>query len=140
VHLRRALLLFAIVLGLAALVASVSGPRNDAERSQTAPATTERAPTATSRPSTPDTVRIVFPAGRRATRRLSAGRSAVLLVEARTAGQVEIPGLGLSQPVDPRTPARFDVLPEKKDRYEIRFTSAESGEVTLAGTLVVGRS
>jgi hypothetical protein len=140
VHLRRALLLFAIVLGLAALVASVSSPRDERKQSTPPPATGDRAPTVTPGAARPNAARVVFPATRRATRRLDAGRPAVVVVEARTAGQAEIPRLGLSAPAERRTPARFDVLTTRPGRYEIRFTPAEGGETILAGTLIVGRA
>jgi hypothetical protein len=135
VHLRRALILFAIVLGLSALVASVSRPRDQAER--TSPRPTTRQPTATQPPPRPAAARIVFPAGPPARRRLEAERPAVVVVEAPGPGQVEISGLGLAAPADRLTPARFDVLTGRTGRYEVRFTPAKGGESRVTGRLLV---
>ena len=137
-HLRRALLLFAIVLGLAALAASISQPRRDDEReARTRPAAPSGVPTATPRRSVPDTVTITFRAQRPSERELTEGRPAVVLVRARAAGQVEIPRLGLAASAGPVTPARFDVLARQPGRYEIRFTSSRGGRSMPAGTLLV---
>jgi hypothetical protein len=138
VHLRRALLLFAIVLGLAALAASVSQPRRDEERAPDKRAEAPpRAPTATPRRSGPDTTTITFAARKPSERPVAAGRPAVVLVKVRAPGQVEIPELGLGTPADPVTPARFDVLALEPGRYDIRFTSARGGRTVRAGSLMV---
>jgi hypothetical protein len=136
VHLRRALLLFAIVLGTAALVASLSQPADErTEKKQTAepgtPTATPRTPS--SRPERP----ISFDAGRDESRRMRAGQAATLEVAVTEPGSVEIPDLGLSSPAAPLTPARFEVLPAEPGDYEIVFTAATATGMEPAGRLVV---
>ena len=134
VHLRRALLLFAIVLGTAALVASLSRPAEDRrERERSAdpgPATATATPS--SRPERP----ISFDVAKDESRRLRAGEAATLEVTVTEPGDVEIPGLGLSAPAAPLTPARFEVLPAEPGDYEIVFTAAGAA-TEPAGRLVV---
>ncbi|HEU0024942.1 MAG TPA: hypothetical protein VFQ12_09940 [Thermoleophilaceae bacterium] len=134
-HLRRALLLFAIVLGLAALAAALSRP---ADRGGAEPEPTTAPPASTATPRAPAAVS--FQASRPRRRGLDAGRAAEVLVVVDSPGQVEIPGLGLSAPADPLTPARFDVLEDEPGRYPILFSPASVPASTVAetvGTLVV---
>jgi hypothetical protein len=144
VHLRRALLLFAIVLGLAAIAASISRPPEEsgeqAERPATPPATeTERTPTVSPGSATPaaPTVELVFDADREQVRRLDIGQPATVLVEVDEPGLVEIPQLGLSAPAEPLTPARFDVLVRDPDRVMIVFTAVADDSPRPAGVLAV---
>ena len=123
VHLRRALLLFAIVLGMAALVASLSRPveerRDDsaqAEPREPGPATASPTPA----PDLPQA--LSFDAAENETMRLRAGDAATVEVAVEEPGSVEIPGLGLSATANPVTPARFDVLASRPGRYELLFT------------------
>lgn len=133
-HLRRALLLFAIVLGTAALVASLSRPVEDRnERERTAePGPPTAAPAPSSGPDEP----VSFEAAKDESRRLRAGEAATLEVAVTEPGSVEIPGLGLSAPAAPLTPARFEILPAEPGSYEIVFTAA-GAEGEPAGRLVV---
>ena len=145
VHLRRALLLFAIVLGLAAIAASVSRPRDNASERATpgpvAPATdTERAPTVS--PGTADTggplAQVTFDdAEEEPTRRVPAGRAATVLVEVEEPGEVEIPDLGLSAPGHPLTPARFEIFGAEPGTHEVLFTGAAGDESDEVGTLAI---
>jgi hypothetical protein len=135
VHLRRALLLFAIVLGTAALVASLSQPAE--ERTETKQTAEPSAPTATPTPSSRPELPISFDAGRDESRRMRAGQAATLEVTVTEPGSVEIPDLGLSSPAAPLTPARFEVLPAEPGDYEIVFTAAAAAETEPAGRLVV---
>ena len=135
-HLRRALLLFAIVLGMAALAASLSRPvdRQEATRDEprdTGPATASPAPT----PSAPSPLSL--DASERDSVKLGAGEAATLEVSVDEAGAVEIPGLGLSASADALTPARFDLLANQPGRYELLFTPAAGDSTEPAGTLVV---
>ena len=134
-HLRRALLLFAIVLGTAALVASLSRPVEDRSvreaRPDPGPATA--APVPSSAPAEP----VSLDASKDESRRLRAGSAATVEVAVTEPGNVEIPGLGLSATGDPLTPARFEVLPAEAGDYEILFTPASDGEPKPAGRLVV---
>ena len=146
-HVRRALLLFAIVIGLAALAASLSRPRDDEPSAPAqAPATTttpqadsvpEANPRddATSVADEGDTIELS--AAEDDTRRIEAGRSASIEVAVVDPGQVTIPGLGLTAAADPLTPARFDVLVNSEGRYRIEFTPAGSDKARRAGTIVV---
>jgi hypothetical protein len=139
VHLRRALLLFAIVLAMAALAASLSRPaqeRSEGERAadpvaEPGPATAEPAPSAA--PEEP----LTFDAVMDESRRLRAGRAATLEVLVAEPGSVAIPALGLDAPADPLTPARFEVLPARPGDYEILFTPAAGDAGEPAGRLVV---
>jgi hypothetical protein len=141
VHLRRALLLFAIVLGLAALAASVSRPRDDSGPERTSPSTTEaeRPPTASPSPDGDSpAVELTFFAGDPESQQIRAGQAATVLVEVEEPGQVEIADLGVSAPAEPETPARFDVFTRETGRHRITFVPAgEEHEQLHVGTLVV---
>lgn len=131
--LRRALLLFAMVLGLAALASSLSRPDEDRDEPgpSEGPADRVREPG-----SGPATVR--FAAGRRReVRRLEAGSAATVLVEVSDPGQVRIEGLGLTQPAEPLTPARFDVLLAQPGSSRVVAEPAGGGPREVVGTLVV---
>lgn len=141
-HLRRALLLFALVLGMAALVTAVTGPpERDGEPQNTPPVSRDMSPRA--RPAPPQTgvLQVRFDTDRRAaTRRLRTGRAALVTVEVDTPGQVELVGLATTQPADPVTPARFDVLAVKPGRYPVRFTPVAADEARVVGMLQVVRA
>lgn len=137
-HIRRALLLFAIVLGMAALVASLSRPAE--ERATTDAREEQGSDTATATPGPPTDSPprpVSFDAGSDERRRLSADRAATLEVSVDEPGSVEVPGLGLSASTDEHTPARFEIFPTRSGRYEILFTPADGDESRPAGTLVV---
>jgi hypothetical protein len=146
VHLRRALLLFAIVLGLAAIAASVSRPRDDrSERAVPAsdvppPTQTEEAPTVS--PGSADAREplaqvTLDDADREPRRRVPAGQATTVLVEVEQPGQVEIPDLGLSAPGDPLTPARFEIFESESGVHEVLFTPAAGDESREVGTLAI---
>jgi hypothetical protein len=144
VHLRRALLLFAIVLGLAAIAASVSRSPEESGEPESPPAVRSdngEAPEPSVSPgdATPagGVEELVFDAGRDQTRRLDAGQPATVLVEVDEPGLVEIADLGLSAPAEPLTPARFDVLTSNAETLAITFTPAAGDTTADAGTLVV---
>ena len=137
-HLRRALLLFAIVLGLAALVASLSRPLEQRrEDSKSSAAGDPRRPTAAPRPAPEPVAAISFEAAENESMRLRAGAAAMLEVAVDEAGSVEIPDMGLSASADRVTPARFDVLASRPGRYELLFTPADGDRAEPAGKLVV---
>jgi hypothetical protein len=136
VELRRALLLFAIVLGLAALVASLARPPEDeGEGGQPVEsrATDGAPPTAAPRPKADTPTIAIRAGGDPEVRELTAGEPATLLVEVREPGQVSIPSLGLLQPAEPLTPARFDVLVTEPGRHPVELDpvapDAEGGTV-----------
>ena len=137
-ELRRALLLFAIVLGVAAIVTSVSRPER-AQRDATSGLPDAADPPAATGPlgDRPAPISITFSATEPTGRRLRAGRPAAVTVKVPAPGQVELEGLGLSAPAEPVTPARFEVLERRPGRHDVRFTPAEGGEARSAGTLVI---
>jgi hypothetical protein len=139
VHLRRALLLFAIVLGLAALAASVSRPGEESDERADRPPASQQTPSVSpgNEPESVETVELVFVAEREQTRRLDAGQPAAVLVEVDEPGMVEIPDLGVSSPADPLTPARFEVFVPDLGRFDVFFTPAGMDLREDAGTLVV---
>ena len=140
-HLRRALILFAIVLGLAAVAASVSRPHNDDDPLREPAPTTQAEQPSTASPgpeSGPAAADLTFAPGDRSPQRLRAGQAATVRVEVEEAGQVEIAGLGLSAAAEPLTPARFEVLTSAAGRHSILFTAAASqDEPVRVGTLRV---
>jgi hypothetical protein len=135
-ELRRGLLLFAIVLGLAAIATSLSRPA--ARRDKTPePAASEPVPSPGRGTATP--LEITFkPSARQPTKRLEAGRPGTVIVEADEAGQAEIEDLGLSATADPLTPARFEVLTSDEESHLVRFRPAGSQEPRTIGTLEIG--
>jgi hypothetical protein len=142
VHLRRALLLFAIVLGLAAVAASVSRPHDDSppagDTTQTpSNPTLEPGHSAPQGESGPGSVDVSFDVLSPRARRIEAGQAATVVVEVPDAGQVSIDALGMTAAAEQVTPARFDVLTSNAGRYPITFTPADSNTSVEAGTLVV---
>jgi hypothetical protein len=130
VQLRRALIAFAVVFALVTVIAVVSAPSDD-----DSPATATPSPA----PTRPTTVPVAFRhpvAGAPPVRPVRSGSHLVIRVEARVAGDIEIPGLGLIQSVAPGTPAVFDVLASRPGRYDVSLRSA-SGEQIRLGTLEV---
>jgi hypothetical protein len=144
VHIRRALLLFAIVLGLAAIAASVSRQPDESGERAEQPAVrpeTEEVPKPSVSPGSATAVsgglELVFDATRDQNRRLDAGRPATVVVAVDEPGLADISDLGLSAPADPLTPARFELLVSEPGRLEVTFTPADGDARTPAGTLVV---
>jgi hypothetical protein len=139
VHLRRALLLFAIVVGLAAFAASVSRPGDDSRDSErpTAPPSTASEPTVSPGTAGEPPVTLRFNADREQVRRLEVGQAATVQVSVDEPGQVEIPLLGLAAAAEPVTPARFDIFASDSGRYQIGFTPAAGDESLPAGVLDV---
>jgi hypothetical protein len=130
VHLRRALLLFALVLGLTALVASIAPPpRHEAAAPAPTPDTESASP--------PVTLAWTFPpAGHKpAVRRVTTGAHLVVAVSARAAGQASIPKLGRTIAMTETTPARFDLVAPPAGRYDVLFQPA-LGEAARVGTIV----
>jgi len=137
VHVRRALLLFAIVLGLAALATSISRPPREADERERSPA----APQATQGPSEPEVARsegselgLPGPRGKRSIV-VPAGEAVTVNVAVPEPGAVELVGLGLSSPAEPLTPARFDLLLDDPGAHRVRFTPA-GGDPRSLGRIV----
>jgi hypothetical protein len=132
-HLRRALLLFAMVLGFAALAAAVSRTsrldRADRGAAVSAPPSGEVRP--------PEEVELSA-SGRPRTARLTAGDSAVLTASVGEPGQVQVEGLGLLAAVDSSTPATLPI-DAQPGRYSVLFTPSGGGDSRRIGTLLVKR-
>ena len=139
VQLRRALLLFALVLGLSALVASIVPPPEDPEeRPDSAPAGEVPPGSAPGGPPA-GTVRFTVAAaargGRIETRRAVAGSPLSVEVSVPRPGDVTLEGLGLRQSADPLTPARFDLLAPQRGRQAVAFVPV-SGRARVVGRLL----
>jgi hypothetical protein len=138
VHIRRAMLLFAIVLGVAALVASLSPPLDERQADTTPSEPPSSAPsTATATPAPEPSRALEFDAAEDESLRVPTGQSATVLVAVDEPGQVNIPDMGLTQPANPNTPARFDILAPSPGRYDLLFSPAGRSESESAGELVV---
>ena len=129
-HLRRAVLLFALVLGLTALAAAVSPSRDSDGGAQPAPA----AGSADVLPR-----QIVFEV-RSATRpqvlRARAGVRVLVVVRSAAGGLVTLPQLGRTATVSQAAPAQFDLL-APAGRFDVMFTpSGPASEPRRVGTLV----
>jgi hypothetical protein len=134
VHLRRALLLFAVVLGTSALVFSIApAPREKGadEAPEPVPSPGERERALPRRVSFADGA-----SRRRPETRVRRGEHVVVEVRAGRPGEAALEGLGLLQPVGPRTPALFDLLASRPGRYAVTFTPV-AGRPAPLGTLVV---
>jgi hypothetical protein len=138
VHIRRALLLFAIVLGMAALVAALSRPV-DERRSRTV--TSEQpeagAPTATPGRQAEAQSVVSLDATENQTKKVAEGSAVTVEVSVGDPGDVQIPDLGLSAAAEPFTPARFDILADELGSYELLFSPADGADPEPAGKLVV---
>ena len=134
-HIRRALLLFAIVLGMAALVASLSRPpeKRTATEQSAEPGPATAAPAPVNNPPRP----VSFDATSRERRRLAEGRAATVEVAVEEPGTVEVPDLGLTASADEHTPARFEIFPTRAGAYAILFKPADGDQSKPAGTMVV---
>ena len=133
-ELRRALLLFAIVLGVAAVVAAVAGPTSRDPGTASTPAPRpDTAPAGAAGP--PARVR-VDGRGAPVTRRLEVGRATTVVVSVAEPGQVELEGLGLTEPAEPRDPAVFETLPIEGGRYRILFAPAGDVRTRALGVLI----
>jgi hypothetical protein len=137
-HLQRALLLFVIVLGLAAVAASLS--RTDRGRSQPAQAPDAASPGTDTTPG-PDPgsepLRFTDAARKRQIRDLAVGRAATVLVAVRRPGEAEIEGLGEPRAAEPATPASFDVYQTRPGSFPVVVTPAAGGGRRTLGTLRV---
>jgi hypothetical protein len=132
-HLRRALLLMALVLGVVALVEALAPVPRERRATEPPRSTAPQPPAAPVR-----TVRFAYPMGRKlVTARVPAGAHVLVQVRASAPGQAMLPGFGLVQPAEPATPATFDVLATRPGSYEVRFEPAQ-GLGAVLGRLDVG--
>jgi hypothetical protein len=134
VQLRRVLLLFALVLGLSALVAALVPPPDEDE----GPARNVQTVQAASPRSAGGDGALRFdvrtrPAPERVqTRRAAPGSRVSLEVSVPEPGDVTIPAVGLRQSGDPHAPARFDLLAPASGRYAVVFEPVRGPARTVA--------
>jgi hypothetical protein len=127
-HLRRALLLFAVVLFVAALVSLVAPRPRQTETQQPIAALPPS-------PAPERSVRLRYPVKRPVpAQRLMPGEHLELEVDATVTGQAT--AFGILQPAEPLTPARFDVLAPASGRYPVTFQPT-SGTETPVGIFTV---
>ncbi len=138
-ELRRALLLFAIVLGLAAIASTIARPpdRGGDETTETAPPPSEKASSPGAKTPQPTTIEFRN-AAKPQTHKLEQGQSATVLVDVETPGQVSIPSLGLTDTGEPLTPAMFEILETKPGSHAIMVQPAASETLpSKVGTLKI---
>lgn len=133
-HLRRGLLLFAIVLAVAAVAASFA-PRDEGGGPDNAPTVSGQAPTPEAAAKT-ELARFST-AGKPARRKVDVRRQVQVIVTSREPGGVELADLGQTAQVDPDTPATFDLFLTRPGTHAVEFTPA-LGTPRRVGTLVVG--
>ena len=119
-QIRRVLLLFALVLGLSAVVASLAPPPEEAGDDERATDTTVATSPAPG-PAVPRMPVRIAAGGPQVTRRVQEGSSFRLEVPVREPGDVVVDRLGLRQSADPHTPAQFYVLASPPGRYAVAF-------------------
>jgi hypothetical protein len=125
------MLLFALVLGLAALAAAVSPSRDSGPAVVPAPAP------APAREVVPRTVAFDAQAGPARERRVAPGEHVLVSVSSGAGGVATIPQLGRTGTVSPAAPAQFDLLAPGSGRYDVMVETAGSSEPRRVGTLVV---
>jgi hypothetical protein len=131
VHLRRAILLFALVLGLTALAAAVSPSRNTGRQLTGPPPTPPSA--------APVARTISFTAGtdgQPTLRTARTGEHVVVSVSSEAGGVVTIPRAGRTASVSSADPARFDLLAPAPGRYDVLFATSGLDEPRRVGSLV----
>ncbi len=126
---RRLLVLFAVLLGLTALVTSLA-PRPTREPAPVDTTTATPAPTpspaAGSQPSRRIERTISADAGRpRARVRVRAGDVLHLTVRGDVLDGVEITGLGKLEPIEPGSPARFEMLLDAPGEFRVTLADAQ---------------
>jgi hypothetical protein len=137
VQLRRVLLLFALVLGLSALVASIAPPPETRDEATDDATVAEPAPAVAPEPLAPP----LKLSARRSngpppTQHVSVGSGFNLEVSVPEPGDVVLGEFGLRQSADALTPARFDLVAERVGRFPVIFEPVD-GERRLVGRLAV---
>ncbi len=126
---RRLLVLFAVLLGLTALVTSLA-PRPTITRPGLAQPTTTPVPTETQTPATGNSRRIEktisADAGHgRARIRARVGDVLGLTVKGDVLDSVEIEDAGKLEPIEPGSPARFELLLDRRGELRVDLVDAE---------------
>jgi hypothetical protein len=132
-HLRRAVLLMALILLVVAIVSAlvpVPRERTAGDAPRATPGTAATAPV--------KTLSLRYPPAEEAPRlRVDAGAHVVLQVATSAPGQATVPLLDLVSAAEPDTPARFDLLATEPGRYPVAFQPAAGGPPRPVGTLTV---
>lgn len=144
-ELRRAILLFAIVLGLAAIATSLSRPPRTDDDSARGGGGSDSVPTANPRPGQNPPARLTAPIVFREpaigsepqTESVKAGRAATVRIQTSEPGEISVDGLGLLAYADTRAPARLDVLTTVPDRHAVRFDPTTGGAARTIGYLQI---
>jgi hypothetical protein len=129
VHLRRALLLFALVLGLTALATAIAPTRQPADQAAVAP------PSAGTPVPSPTAITMHAPPSAARSYPVAHDAHVLLGVVAAQGGQAEIPKLGQTQAVGQGATANFDLIDLAPGRYDVLFAPALAAPVKI-GTLV----
>ena len=132
-HLRRALLLMAVVLFAVAIVEAAVPGRG--KRAGDSPVSI--APPVAGAPAR--TLKLGYPSPEEPPRlRVAPGAHVVLEVSTTVPGEASIPGLGLVQAAEPATPARFDIIGARAGAYDVAFEPAAAGSAKLGRLVVLG--
>jgi len=135
VQIRRVLLLFALVLGLSALVASIAPPPETREEDGTGAQTTADPGAAPGAGARTVTLAVGPPARRPRTRIVPLGARLTLIVTAPEVGDVVLGTPNLRQTAGPLAPARFDLLAKPAGRHAVTFEPLR-GDRRLVARLV----
>ncbi|MGH2961701.1 MAG: hypothetical protein ACRDL3_05845 [Solirubrobacterales bacterium] len=130
---RRLLLLMLVLLAVSSLAAALVSPQSEREQgSETGTGRTDTAGSDRRKAPMGRLVREAIDAGDRRPGgiRLRRGDELALTVRSRAAVQVEIPAFGLLEDAARDDPARFDLLLDRRGRFDVR---------TLAPRRVIGR-
>jgi heme/copper-type cytochrome/quinol oxidase subunit 2 len=132
---RRLVIVLLILLGIA-IFATVLAPVQS-EDAQTPTATTRELPPAPATepidPAPPPTLALHAGGKKIEELPLDVDRAVSLDVYSKVADTVEIPGMGLTQAVDPSAPAHFELLPDVPGTFNVKLLDSK----ILAGKLVV---
>ena len=137
-QIRRVLLLFALVLGLSALVASLAPPPEDSDeeaRDEAVPTVEQRAPAGPTMQPRRVSIAVRPRPARNPTRRVRTGSSFWLTVSVPDPGDVVVEDLGLRGSADPLAPATFALLAQPSGRHPVVFIPVD-GERRVVGQLV----
>ncbi|MGH2836902.1 MAG: hypothetical protein ACRDJY_00970 [Thermoleophilaceae bacterium] len=137
-QIRRVLLLFALVLGLSALVASLAPPPEDPDedgRDEAVPTVEQAAPSSPEMDPRRVSIAVRPARARPSIRRVRTGSSFWLTVSVPDPGDVVVEGLGLRQSADPLAPASFALLAQPRGRHAVVFVPVD-GKQRVVGRLV----
>ena len=131
---RRLLVVMIVLLVLSTLAAALVPIDRQRDRSASTTTTTTTTTTAATRPSGQLIERTINAARRKLTAvRVAVGDQLALTVTSPRPDQVEIPGFGELEDVDPNFAAQFDLLAVEPGHYQVRLFEAER----RIGTIVV---